>query len=270
MKKISHSEIQTYLSCQKKWDLCYNQHIKITNPDFEFGEIAHKVMETGIIPSEELYPELKEYYGIKSWDFYFKNILSFLDDTFKDYECVGHEIKVENDDLKGVIDVIYKKDDLLYLCDYKFTKNPKTQEDLAQDEQLYIYAFLYSVLNKFDFNKIRICYLSFPKTQIDLPRVLANGKLSKDKAQNTTYELYVQAIKEHGLDVNEYEDILEHFKAKPLFVKISTQPNVDYLGRILENIENVKRDMQKGYILEKNGYDCKFCPYLKHCKGLYN
>lgn len=270
MKKISHSEIQTYLSCQKKWDLCYNQHIKISNPDFEFGEIAHRVMETSIIPSEELYPELKEYFMIDNWGFYFTQILDFLSCQFEGYNCIGHEIKVENDDLKGIIDVVYEKDGLIYLYDYKFTKNPKTQDDLEQDEQLYIYAFLYSVLNKFDFNKIRIGYLSFPKTQIDAPRILTNGKLSKDKAQNTTYELYKQAIKDNNLDENEYLDILDYFKSKPLFVKISMQPNIEYLGRILENIENVKKDMQKGYILEKNGYECKFCPYLKYCKHIYN
>ena len=267
MKNLSHSEITTYLQCQKKWYLVYNQKIRLSNPDFEFGEIAHKVMETGVIPSEELYPELKEHFGIWNWNIYFSSILSFLQSEFNDLECIGHEIPVEHNGLKGIIDVIYRdKEGYVYLCDYKFTKNPKTIDDLQQDEQLYIYAYLYSVINQFDFNKIRLCYISFPKTQIDEPRILNNGKLSKDKAQNTTYELYKQAIKKHDLREEDYEDILDYLKTKPLFSKIDMSPNVDYLTRILENIEYVRKDMSKGYLLEKNGYDCKWCPYFKYCK----
>lgn len=267
MKKLSHSEITTYLQCQKKWDLIYNHKIKLSNPDFEFGEVAHKVMETGVIPSEELYPELKEHFGITSWYTYFSAILDYLRNEFKDLECIGHEIPVENDGLKGIIDVVYKDGNGdIYLCDYKFTKQPKTLDDLCQDEQLYIYSYLYSVLNQFDFDKIHICYLSFPKTQIDEPRLLSNGKLSKDKAQNTTQALYKRAITKYDLQENDYEDILDYLASKPLFSKVDTIPNIDYLSRILENIDYVRKDMGKGYLLEKNGYDCKWCPYFKYCK----
>lgn len=45
------------------------------------------------------------------------------------------------------------------------------------------------------------------------PAVLKNGSLSKAKGQNTTYELYLKALEELGMEnYPEYEDILNHLK----------------------------------------------------------
>ena len=38
---LSHSEISTYLDCQRKWKLAYKDGIKCTNQHFQFGEMAH-------------------------------------------------------------------------------------------------------------------------------------------------------------------------------------------------------------------------------------
>ena len=122
MKKISHSEITTYLECQKKWQLQYEQNITISNPHFKFGEMAHKVLETRNIPNETLYPELKEYFDISNWHNYFTHILNELDKFLKDYEVVGREVFVENEQIKGVIDLVLKdKNNHYVICDYKFS-----------------------------------------------------------------------------------------------------------------------------------------------------
>lgn len=44
------------------------------------------------------------------------------------------------------------------------------------------------------------------------PELLKSGKLSKNKAQNTTYALYKQAIADYGLAESDYLDILQHFE----------------------------------------------------------
>ena len=182
MKKISHSEITTYLECQKKWQLQYEQNITISNPHFKFGEMAHKVLETRNIPNETLYPELKEYFDISNWHNYFTHILNELDKFLKDYEVVGREVFVENEQIKGVIDLVLKDENNHYvICDYKFSNTIKDYVDLSLDEQMYIYALLYSSINNIPIENISICYISIPKKDIREPRILSNGKLSIDK-----------------------------------------------------------------------------------------
>lgn len=268
MKTISHSEISTYLSCQKKWDLVYNQNIHKDSPDFQFGSMAHKVLETRIIPSEDLYPELKEHYGINSWNAYFTFILGEIDDFLQGYNILYKELPVENEILKGIIDLVVCEKDTnrIMLCDYKFTKNLKTLADLEDDQQLYIYAYMYSLLYKIPIEQIDVCYISIPKANIDEPRVLKNGTLSKDKAQYTTYKMYYNKIKELNLNEDDYKDVLDYFMSKPICSCVKMRVSPDKVIKVLNNINNVIRDMQKGYVLEKNGYDCKYCPYYEECK----
>lgn len=267
-KKVSHSEITTYLDCQKKWELQYLKGLKVDNIHFQFGTMAHKVMETRQIPDEELYPHLKEAFGISSWKNYFESIFDELDDRMAEYEIVHQEYKVESDDMVGVIDVVWKhKETGKYLItDYKFSNSDKGQVDILLDEQMYIYAVMFAAMNELTLDDISIGYINIPKTEMNQPRILKTGKLSKDKAQNTTYKKYLAKIHDLGLDEKEYEDILIELKSKHLLtIEISTI-NQDMACRIMTNIDNVIRDMQKDYVLEKCSYMCKRCECLDYCK----
>ena len=270
MKKVSHSEITTYLDCQKKWKLQYQDKISISNPHFKFGEMAHKVLETREIPNENLYIDLKEYFDISSWSNYFNYIFVELDKFLKDYEIIGQEVLLENEQIKGVADLILKDKitGQIVICDYKFSNSVKDYVDLSLDEQMYIYAVLYSILYDISIDNIDICYISIPKKDIREPRILTNGKLSKDKGQNTTYDKYLNAIKKLGLDVNDYIDVLNALKNKEFLHIYRNVTDVDKALDICSNIDNVILDMNKGYILEKHSYMCKSCPYLRHCKGI--
>ena len=268
MKRVSHSEITTYLDCQKKWDLVYNKKIRASSPHLVFGDMGHKVLLTRDIPDESLHPELKEYFNIKNWNIYFKTILKEIDDLLKEYSVVYREVPVEDDDLKGVIDLVlqHKTTGRYLIVDYKFSTGTKRFEELFVDEQLYIYAFLFS--NKYDvpISNIDIGYLNISKADIVPPRVLSNGKLSKDKSQNTTKELYLEKIMELGLDVTEYADILSEFENKRQTSLYKNSVNTDVLVRVLSNIENVISDMKKDYILEKFSYQCVRCEFYETCK----
>lgn len=268
MKKVSHSEISTYLDCQKKWDLIYNKGLKIENIHLQFGSMAHKVLETRIIPDENLYPELKEEFGITSWADYFNDIFYELDEYFKDYEVLYREYPVENDMIKGVIDVVWKnKHTGKYLItDYKFSTGKKTVEDILLDEQMYIYAVLFALANGLSIDDIELGYISIPKQQLSKPRVLKTGQLSKDKAQATTVKKYEEAIKELGLNRADYEDFLNEIAGKSLITIATSTINIDMMTRIMANIDNVIKDMQKGYVLEKCTYMCNKCPVVDWCK----
>ena len=268
MRQVSHSEISTYLDCQKKWELQYIKGLKIDNVHFQFGSMGHKVLETRNIPSEELYPELKERFEISSWKAYFTPIFEELDDYFKDYEVLHREYKVETEEIKGVIDVVWrhKHTGRYLITDYKFSTSDKGQEDILLDEQMYIYAVSFAAKNDISLDNIDIGYINIPKTELNKPRLLKNGKLSKDKAQRTTHKMYMKAIIEYGLNVSDYEDILsELIERKLLSISISSI-NRDMLLRIMTNIDNTIKDMEKGYVLEKCSFLCKKCDYLQYCK----
>lgn len=267
-RQVSHSELTTYLDCQKKWDLIYNKGLKIDNIHLQFGSMGHEVLETRIIPDESLYPELKEAFGISSWNNYFTTIFNELDETFKDYEVLHKEYRVETDDIKGVIDVVWKNKTTgkILITDYKFSNKDKGQVDIWLDEQMYIYAAAYASLNNLTLDDINIGYINIPKAEMKKPRVLKNGTLSKDKAQNTTYALYLEAIEENGLNVADYEDILSEITDKRLTTVATCNINVEMATRIMTNIDNTIKDMTKGYILEKCTFQCKYCDFLEYCK----
>ena len=267
-RQVSHSEITTYLDCQKKWDLIYNKGLTIDNVHLQFGSMGHKVLETREIPDEMLYPELKEEFGIQSWKNYFTTILNELDEYFKDYEVLHKEYRVENEYIKGVIDVVWrhKTTGRILITDYKFSTKNKGLEDILLDEQMYLYAMVYGTNNNLSIDDIDIGYINIPKCEMTKPRVLKNGTLSKDKAQNTTYNLYVESINELGLNISDYEDILSELTNKTMINVAISQMNRDMMRRIAENVDHVIRDMEKGYVLEKCAFQCKYCDFLQYCK----
>lgn len=269
MRQISHSEITTYLDCQKKWDLVYNKGLKVDNIHLQFGSMGHEVLETRKIPDETLYPELKEAFGITSWHNYFTTIFNELDEYFKDYEVLHREYRVENEILKGVIDVVWrhKTTGRILITDYKFSNKEKGQEDILLDEQMYIYAVAYATLNNLNLEDIHIGFINIPKCEFKKPRVLKSGQLSKDKAQNTTYQLYVEAIQENNLNMTDYEEFLIEITNKRMTSVSTSNINVEMATRIMMNIDNTIKDMfNKDYVLEKCTFHCKYCDFLQYCK----
>lgn len=268
-RKISYSEIQTYLQCQTMWYLRYVKKLRLDTVHTRFGSMAHKVLETRNIPLEELYPELKEEFQITNWTSYFSTILNELDSLMSDYEKVDSEVVVENEYLKGIIDTVWKNKTTgkYLLTDYKFTNTPKDQMDLLIDQQLYIYGSMFALEKGIRLDDVEVGYISIPKKELDNPRVLANGKLSKDKAQRTTYKMYLNKIHELNLDENDYVDILDALLGRPLIVLEISRISSRMLERIALNIERVWEEMDKGYCLEKcSSFDCKRCDLLKECK----
>lgn len=266
--RVSHSEISTYLDCQKKWELQYKKGISFTNNHLIFGGMAHKVLETRIIPDESLYIDLKEEFDILSWREYFLMIFEELDNLMRDYELIQTEYRIETDEMVGIIDAVWKNKNTnkILLTDYKFTNYVKTTDDLLLDEQLYIYAVLYCAKNGINLNEIEVGYISIPKTKFNQIRVLKNGSLSKDKAQLVSYDKYVNTIKEKGLDFVDYEEFLNDIKDRKIINLIHTTINTDMCERIMRNIDYVIKDMKKGYVLEKCTGMCKKCDYVQYCK----
>lgn len=270
MKKFSYSELGTYLDCQVKWYITYVLGYRGTSPDLEFGAMAHKVLETGVIPSEELYPEMKEYFNISSWKNYFTIILNELEDLLKGYDVLYKEYKFDDGIIHGIIDLVlqHKETKKILLIDYKFTKNDKDYESLLLDQQLYMYTVGFLTQNKsYTINDVGVGYISIPKVDFEEPKILQKGGLSKSKDQRVLYKAYLDKLIELNLDVSEYEDILTILKEKSILnIVQKAQINIEMLERIGNNIDNTIKDMQKGYVLEKypcRSYQCPCQEFLK-------
>lgn len=269
---ISHSEATTYCECQRKWHYAYVEHIKKSTPYMTFGEIAHKVLETREIPDEVLYPELKEFFNINSWSNYFNHIFNCLDEELKDFEIIDKECKIVYNDIVGVIDLVckHKSTGKIYLFDYKFCSTQKTYCDIILNEQLYIYAYLYASKNWLDVEDVVVGYISIPYAELSPPKVLSNGKLSVNKTQATSYQLFVDAIIKQKLNISDYEDILEHLKSFKYIKIIHSTVSRDKVDSIIDNIKNIEKDMQKDYVLECwDNYKCSKCLYVVECKHIY-
>ena len=227
--------------------------------------MAHKVLENKEIPDETLYQNLKEAFNIKSWNNYFTNVLSELDKTLKDFEILEKELKIKSDDgIVGVIDLVCKKNNKIFLFDYKFTSTPKDYLDIFLDEQLKLYAYLYSKQKWINIKDIYVGYISIPKMEVDKPAVLKNGKLSKNKSQCTTKDLFVQAINEYGLDFNEYKDFIEDLQSYIHVVYSNIEESQCH--KAVHNILNIAR-IRESFVLEQvSSIKCKSCEYLKECK----
>lgn len=97
-----------------------------------------------------------------------------------------------------------------WIVDHKTAGQFGDTSHLIIDEQCgsYAWALGYSLGLKIS----GVIYNELRKDVPHPPAVLKNGTLSKSKSQNTTYELYLQAIHENSFAEEEYADILGFFK----------------------------------------------------------
>lgn len=112
---------------------------------------------------------------------------------------------------QGRIDLIVEDESgKYYLADHKTAKKFSGVEWLELDDQTGSYGW--AVAHKLGVKIDGIIYNELRKDVPHVPNELKSGQLSKDKSQNTTYELYLEELTRRGLSSSLYTDILEHFK----------------------------------------------------------
>lgn len=246
----SNSSLNCFANCMMKYKHSYILH---TEPDcppsvhLTFGTMAHEVLYKAgklrdesadgvlpvgeyfqVIPSEVLYPELKEAFNILNWENYFTQVIKQvaqyerecvkeLIDTQSGPVEIDREIKlsitsndmrervhkqvITDEPLVGVIDLLIRTPKYAIILDYKFSSSTKTQDDFDMNSQLPVYALLVHHNYGIPLHNIKYGYIDIPKKAFDRPTVLTNGTLSRSKSQNVSQEMYkacVEAV--HGDD----------------------------------------------------------------------
>ena len=320
----SNSSLNCFTSCMKKYELNYINHFQPDkiSPHLVFGQMAHEVLEKAgrlrdevedgvvdreayypVIPSEVLYPELKEYFGISNWQTYFLPIIqetANYEEFWKNgigNSIVEREVKLQitpadafkkynaysiTQPVVGVVDLlIYNQErTAAVILDYKFSSKRKTQDNFDHDSQLYLYAALVNHTYGIPFNNMHIGYIDIPKESFEKPIVLKNGTLSRSKSQNVSGELYKKAvIAVHGNDPyyncdagGYYEDVYNELKNNKAAYMNTRYLDVDTMTHVLDDLFTTAKliDLMTRnnlpFCRRYDSYSCASCEYLSHCK----
>ena len=322
----SNSSLNCFANCMAKYEHNYILHTspcKPSSPHLPFGTMAHEVLEKAgrlrdetedgvvdkdayynIIPSEVLYPELKKYFGINSWEKYFtpiiKQIAKYENQLRQDIlqqssHCTIHrEIKLQmtpaellpysryllHEPLVGVVDLLFLGTNCATIIDYKFSTKTKGQDEFDMNSQLQIYALLVHHNFGIPLRNIQIGYIDIPKQEFGQPTLLTNGTLSRAKSQNVSQEMYKRAvIAVHGDDPyyncdegGYYYDAWCNFaNNKCAYLNTRYLEQDAYEGIVKDIIDaasmiDYMKDHKMPFLKKYDSYSCKDCEYLTACK----
>lgn len=318
----SNSSLNCFTECMAKYEHRYVLHTppcKGPSLHLTFGTMAHDVLYKAgrlrdencdgvadgyeqVIPSEILYPELKDFFGIANWHRYFvpvikqvaeyeKDICSKIEEQF----MIERELKVSmsveqlhefgyykiEQPLVGVIDLLILTETGAIILDYKFSTKVKTQDNFDIDSQLQLYAWLVHVLYDKPLHNIQIGYIDIPKSAFDEPILLSNGTLSRSKAQNISQDMYKKAVEAvHGTNDPKYNcepggwyyDAYCEFALKKSAYLSMQYVDVDIMTNVTEDclrtaqMIDIMRASAMPMLRQYSTYSCSDCEYFKACK----
>lgn len=327
----SNSSLNCFANCMAKYEhvhILHTEPCKPISPHLTFGVMAHDVLHKAgllrdevadgvvdkeqyrsIIPSEVLYPELKETFGINSWENYFRPIIkqvaqyerehvqSLIDSKTGDVNIM-REVKLQltveqlksmgynniKQPVVGIIDLLIMTKTKCIICDYKFSTTKKTQDDFDMNSQLQLYACLVNLLYDIPLHNIQYGYIDIPKTESEKPIILSSGKLSRSKTQNVTQEMYGKAVEAiHGDDPyynckpgGYYYDCWCNMALnKPAYETVQYLDYDTYFG-VLEDLLDAAAmidfmiDNKMTFLKKYDAYSCKSCEYVRACKPWLN
>lgn len=319
----SNSSLNCFTNCMAKYWHTYINHTppcKPPSPHLTFGTMAHEVLYKAgelrdistvattldydtVIPSEVLYSDLKETFGIRSWANYFTSVIKEV--AKYEHNCITElasskekveiyrELKLQlsveelkglgyniSQPLVGVIDLLLITKDSAIILDYKFSTTKKTQADFDMNSQLPLYAWFVHWRYDIPLQNIQVGYIDIPKTEFCSPMVLTNGTLSRAKSQNTSQELYKLAIYTvHGDDPYYncepggyyYDCYCSLALNKPAYIN-KQYLDFDVYSGIISDIMDTAVMVDKmianndKFLHKYDSYSCSACEYLPYCK----
>jgi hypothetical protein len=169
----------------------------------------------------------------------------------------------------GTIDLVVEDSDgHVWFYDHKTTNSIESYEKRADmDRQISRYWW---ALQQLGYDVHGFIYNIVLKDYPTPPSVLKNGSLSQNKSQKTTYEMYLQAIQQHGLNPNDYHDILEHFKSMPdrFFRRVFVYRLQQEVDNSIQELLEVSHDMDNARIYRNITKDCSWdCSFQSICQS---
>lgn len=170
---------------------------------------------------------------------------------------------------QGRIDLIVcdKRNGKYYIVDHKTTGQFGSYEHLELDTQVSSYAWAIKKIIGIDI--AGVIFQELKKKAPLKPKVLKSGALSRDKSQNTTPELYRQAIAENGLNPAEYIDFLNELESheNEYFRRIQVDRTSMELDIVERHVLNEALDMfgNPRIYPNPNRFNCGSCKFHDPC-----
>lgn len=288
--RVSNSKVNTYKTCQKKYDYRYNYLLESKKPSLPLsrGKVIHGGLELSLDELEDYLDEVeRDFYSAPDkvkeelgYDFVddmkmvLRNYHNLVDRGWiEELGLVETEIRVEdtlgkNLDYLGFIDGIVKLNGELWILERKtFSASPPTETALYNTQ-----TALYSKLFKAQFKGVIFEYIRSkpPKT----PKVLKSGAYSKSKTalgQVTPYTLQIETNR-GGQDIpmEYYEEAKYNI---PKYIRrMEYVFNPTKTDRLYKNFLWTARELRKKanakypkYTRNLNSMTCRMCEYRKLC-----
>lgn len=287
MGRYSHSKMETFKQCPKKYDYNYVQDLNPIEESIHLtvGKLFHGVMDA-LSKEEDPTPFYEEFAALvrsgmlpscakDTLEITVEEFLNFYYDVDADTETIFTEKKFEHltDDMNvisGMFDKVYTRFGNVYLKDYKTTINKLKYKlkDVNVNSQLYLYHF---VLEN-DFNIIpqfieidEVCI--HPLNGVELCK---DGTPTTDtrKLAWTTYDTYYNVLVDLGLEHDpKYENILSFFKERghPLFRRITVPVNQLTRQNVYEECAALIKMIEVSEPYRVKGPLCDYCAYHEIC-----
>ncbi len=157
----------------------------------------------------------------------------------------------------------------IWLVEHKTHKTFPSEDVRFADYQTLIYAWALfkrgSEIDGIMWDYIR----TKPPTK---PRLLKNGTLSKAQNIDTTHDVYLKTIHEHGLDPKDYEDILDklYHQTEKFYRRVFVPFKWETVNMVVEDVAKsaleIKR-LQHIPIRELSNWQCPSCDYFSLCSA---
>jgi len=233
METVSHSELSRWRSCQQAHHYAYVQRIepKRKPKPVKMGFIIHELLELVALSEpwkpqfekfarqfSSMFEEEKEFYGRDMPD-QIKRIIEGYIRHWKDdpleylmvEEKIGPIPLTDETQLTGIPDgVVLDENDRAWLLERKTVSKIPAEPRLWEFQTiLYVWA-----LRKMGYELNGILWDFVRRKAPAVPQQLKSGELTKRKNLDTDRLTYKSAIEDHGLDPDDYQDVLERLENK--------------------------------------------------------
>jgi len=301
---LTYSSISAFKNCRRKYQYSYVDGIELRDRPayFDFGTAIHLALASHyrgagrlqVLEEVEKYfadnaPAQDESERLQKWiearemvtAMYLNYIQRYPSESFKVLE-IEKPFELPITDVRGdkykdmmqagKIDLIAEENGL-WIVEHKSAKTIDTnyKRRLTLDAQSLIYLEAVERLYQKKFNGV--IYNVLAKSVPDKPATLKNGSLSQAKNQNTTPEIYLEAIREGGLDEINYKEFLEYLESNRReyfyreYLTFTQEDREEWRRELWQIAADIERAAELGAYY-KNTANCVgfgTCPYFEIC-----
>lgn len=242
--QVSHSRISSFLQCPYKYDLKYNQGLEtLFNCDPQSPLVLGHALHTGI--EKDVGAAITEYYSAYPIidDLHVNEAikLEYLIPKAKAMLPKGeHEVKIEDDDYIGFIDLLVPVDvDYYDIYDFKYSNNV---DHYLESEQLHLYKYYFEKMNPG--KKIRnLNFMFIPKTMIRQKKITKSNPIEES----------LFAFRKR---------IIDELKNKEILIRrIEYDPN-----KVIDFLTNTKHCVESKTYQKVPTKLCDWCEYKNYCE----